>query len=52
MAKTSKTSNDTEPIYTNMALKFEVSMQIDSKTNKIIVQYQWITASKKGHELS
>jgi len=52
MAKTSKTTNDTESKHTNMASKFEVSMQIDCETNKIIVQYQWITASKKGHELS
>ena len=34
--------------HTNMASKFEVSMRLEYETNKIDVQYQWITASKKA----
>ena len=33
-----------------MASKFEITMKLNLISKKIEVQYQWITASKKGHE--
>ena len=36
----------------NMASKFEVSMKLQMETNKINVEYQWITASMKTYKIS
>ena len=35
-----------------MASKFEITMKLNLISKKIEVQYQWITASKKGHKIS
>jgi hypothetical protein len=48
----SKMSNKTTIPQTSKASKFEVILKLDIETDKIDVQYQWMTTSKKNQKLS
>jgi hypothetical protein len=47
-----QTNKETTSKQTSMASKFEVKIKLDFCSNKIDVQYHWITASKKNHMIS